>query len=151
MGLLLKCIECKSEDQWAESEYMIKDIRDDGQYNVTCPNGHKTIIMASNFKFEFLFESAALALLYGHTFESVASMHAAFERFLEFYIRVSSLKRSIQGGEFNKNWNNAKNKSERQIGALLFLYLLENGKAAPVITKRLSDLSAFRSHYSSRM
>ncbi len=124
-------------------EMFLVEQQDDGLYHLTCSSGHRTTVWLQNLKFELLFDSGGLALLDGHSREAVSSIAAALERFMEFYVRIVALKH-LAGQEpleetikrfsvgqhepFEETWKRVSNQSERQIGAFLFIYLLENGK-----------------------
>jgi hypothetical protein len=117
--------------------------QDSGLYHLTCSSGHRTTVWLQNPKFELLFDSGGLALLDGHSREAVSSIAAALERFMEFYVRIVALKH-LAGQEpfeeaikrfsanqyepFEETWKRVAKQSERQLGAFLFIYLLENGK-----------------------
>lgn len=126
MKLLMLCIQCAQEDPNPLKEFMEVEIRDDGLYKVTCAKGHTFVTWLQSQKFEILFDMAAMALLDGYSREAVSSIASSLERFYEFYIKVILLKHGVNFEEFMKTWKYVSNQSERQLGAFLFLYLLEN-------------------------
>lgn len=143
MKLVLQCGSCTQIHGLAEGgvipekrEIMTAELRDDGLYDVTCPQEHRNLVALRNLKFEVLFQSGAMALLDGYVREAVSSIAAALERFYEFYIRVMLLKHNIQSQDLDRTWKMVASKSERQLGAFLFLYLLENNKAANLIANK---------------
>lgn len=143
MKLVLQCSSCTQIHGLAEGgvipeerEVMTAELRDDGLYDVTCPQGHRNLVALMNLKFEVLFQSGAMALLDGYAREAVSSIAAALERFYEFYIRVMLLKHDIQSQELDRTWKMVASKSERQLGAFLFLYLLENNRSANLIANK---------------
>lgn len=75
-----------------------------------------------------------MALLDGYSREAVSSIASSLERFYEYYIQVVCLKHGIMHETFLEAWKPVSRQSERQLGAFLFLYLLENKKPlSPVI------------------
>jgi len=135
MKLRIPCMQCLQEDGKPSDELMPVEMRDDGLYKVTCPNGHITITAIQEQKFEILFDLGAMALLDGYPREAVSSIAASLERFFEFYIQVIAIKQGIHLQEFNKAWKHVSSQSERQYGAFLFFYLLDHRKALdPPIT-----------------
>jgi len=104
------------------------ELQNDGLYKVTCPRGHVTVTAIQEQKFEVLFDLGAMALLDGYTREAVSSIAASLERFFEYYVAVVSLKHGIAHEHFIKAWSPISKRSEQQVGAFLFLYLIENKK-----------------------
>jgi hypothetical protein len=119
------CHEC-SKTNTGDLKLIPVEIRNDGLYNLTCPQGHSSTTFLLNPKFEILFEMAAMTLLDGHYKEAVSSMSSSLERFYEFYINVILFKNGIKLEVFEKAWKLVDNQSERQLGAFLFIHLLEN-------------------------
>lgn len=102
------------------------EMTEDNYYNCTCPAGHEMHIVLRNQKFELLFESAALAVLDGYNREAISGFSSSLERFYEFYVQVIVHKNMIFGDSFTKTWKILSRQSERQLGAFLMTYLLEN-------------------------
>ncbi len=71
------------------------NIRDDGIYEATCPEGHKTYTLLQQLLFEVLFDIGAYAITDGYYREAVSSFTASLERFYEFYVKVISLKYGV--------------------------------------------------------
>ena len=120
---------CIQVDGKPSNEAFSVEMQDDGLYSTTCQSGHKTVTAIQEQKFEILFDLGAMALLDGYPREAVTSMAAAVERFFEYYIQVISLKHGIPFETFTKAWKPVSRQSERQLGAFLFLYLIENKRA----------------------
>ena len=76
-------------------------------------------------KFQILFDLASMALNDGYTKEAVSSYSGALERFIEYYILVTSLRNTISLDDFTKIWKQMANQSERQLGAYFALRLQE--------------------------
>jgi len=119
---------CFQADGKPSDEATSVELRDDGLYTVTCSRGHVTVTAVQEQKFEILFDLGAMALLDGYPREAVSSMAAALERFYEYYVQVVCLKQGIAYEAFIEAWKPVARQSERQLGAFLFLYLLENKK-----------------------
>lgn len=113
----------------------------EGSAEISCKNGHKTIICLQSFHFEIHFEIGALALIDGYFAESTFAFSKALERFYEFSINFFTLRSSTQD-EFEKSWKIIKKQSERQLGAFIFLYL-QNFKESPTILQDLKLNTSF--------
>ena len=129
MRLRIKCMTCLEVDGKMSDEANSVEMQDNGLYSMTCHSGHKTITAIHEQKFEILFDLGAMALLDGYPREAVTSMAAAVERFFEYYIQVISLKQGIPFKTLIEAWKPVSRLSERQLGAFLFLYLIENKRA----------------------
>lgn len=90
-------------------------------------------IYLRNPKFELLFESGANALLDGYLLQSVASFAAALEQFQVFYIRAVCEKWSSPNEMVLKALNQHVNRAERQLGAYVTLFLIENGSVPKLL------------------
>lgn len=127
-------MQCFQEQGQPSSEFQPVEIRDDGLYSSTCSNGHTTLTVVQEQKFEVLFDFGAMALIDGYTREAVTSIAASLERFYEYYIIVTCLKHNIDILNFQNTWKHVANQSERQFGAYLFAYLIDHqGEEPPVI------------------
>lgn len=123
MRLLIPCMECLKElgrpgDWLAQVEF-----RDDGRYELACPQGHRFVTVLQDQKYEILFEIGINALLDGYYREAVASFAAALERFYEFAAMVLLEEATIDRERVNASWKLVVNQSERQLGAFIFLWL----------------------------
>lgn len=135
MKLKLICSQCSkgNENENEDIDFVSVEVKDNGLYEFTCNRSHKGLVLLKNQKYEVLFEFGSMALLDGYTREAVASIAASLERFLEFYIKVILLKYNVPYGEFKEGWKKVASQSERQLGAFLFLYLLDNRKSVKFI------------------
>jgi hypothetical protein len=124
-------------------KYTYCSLSDKGLYRVCCSEGHESVVFIENHKFDILFESGILALIDGYGREAVSSIASSIERFYELYIKAICLKNGVYFNKITESWNKIAVQSERQLGAFIFVYLLEN-KTRP---KLLSDkLIKFRNN-----
>ena len=65
----------------------------------------------------------------GYPREAISNIAASLERFLEYYIWVVALKHSIPAEAVLDARKPMSQSSERQLGAFLLAYLIENGRA----------------------
>lgn len=128
MRLRITCMECFKQDGSPPDLAIPVELRGDGLYTVTCPKGHLSVTSIQEQKFEVLFDLAAMALVDGYPREAISSTAAALERFLEYCVRVISWKHGVNTDAFDECWKLVSRQSERQLGAFLFLYLLEYEK-----------------------
>lgn len=70
-----------------------------------------------------------MALIDGYTKECVSTIASSFERFIEFYIKVIAIKKSVNLTNFIKTWKLMSKQSERQLGAFYILQLTEFGES----------------------
>ncbi len=101
------------------------ELNDENLYEFVCPKGHKALTQLQEQKFEILFDLASLALIDGYTKEAVASYSSSLERFIEYYILITSLKSKVTNDDFGKTWKQMAKQSERQLGAYFILRLME--------------------------
>lgn len=126
MRLPFSCMECT----FGEKKLLVPpyptfvELKDDGRYEFTCEQGHKTVTILQEQKFELLFEIGAYALIDGYYRESVASFSAALERFYEFFIRVIFLQNNYEQDLIEASWRLMSSQSERQLGAYVSTYLM---------------------------
>lgn len=124
-----KCNTPKSEvDMFVTmnpNDNKFEEINEDYAYELTCPKGHKLLMVIHVEKFEMLFEMATMALMDGYAREAVSSYASSLERFLEYSIQVACLKHGVQYETFLKSWGSL-GQSERQLGAFLILKLLDS-------------------------
>ena len=141
MRLRITCMKCFQVDGSPPDEATSVELRDDGLYAVTCSRGHVSVTAIQQQKFEVLFDLGAMALIDGYPREAVSSIAAALERFLEYYVRVVSLKHGVASKALVDAWKPVSRQSERQLGAFLFVYLIENKKpVSPLIFETRPDL-----------
>lgn len=134
MRLPLICMKCFDEAGKPDHCCYPAILQDNGLYEVTCRKGHKTATCLQQQKFELLFELAANAILDSYYREAVTSFTSAAERFYEFYLRVSAAKQGLSHDILSKAWGKISAQSERQYGAYVFLYTVENHSLPPLLS-----------------
>lgn len=128
MQVYLSCCECQDETTYPS--FLVED----GIYHLTCSKGHETTVSIQQMKFEQLYNIAANALIDGYYREAVSTISAAVERFYEFYIEFVMTKNK-QRDVHRAAWAKIRNQSERQLGAYIFLYSLENGEMPVLLSE----------------
>lgn len=127
----LSCFDRMTKFATAPSLVLLSDYLRDGTCELSCENGHKTIVCLQQFLFEIHFQIGALALLDGYYAESTFAFAKALERFYEFCIKLFTLEDSLPEG-FEMAWKSIKKQSERQLGAFIFLYLKRFKECPPI-------------------
>jgi hypothetical protein len=146
MKMKVSCFKCTfsdSDDINAKLYINHLLINDDNIYEFTCPKGHKNIFINQEEKFEILFESAAFAIKDGYLRDAVLSIASSLERLYEYVIKIISMKNNLSNEIIEKTWKKISLQSERQMGAFIFLYLLEF-KKIPLTLKE--DMVKFRNN-----
>lgn len=123
MKLIIYCNQCSESCKNDFSHIFITHYYDHGFVINECPNGHKFATVLQSHKFEMLLRSGADALIDGYTIEACSSFCSAYERFIEYCLKIFSKKININNSNFNTTFQQIKKQSERQLGAFLFLYV----------------------------
>jgi hypothetical protein len=143
MRLAFPCLDCFAHKQ-ATGEPMLGpvygELNDDGAAVGICDRGHKVTMTLQQPRHEILFDWACLAFADAYNREAVASFAASLERFHETALRVLCSHLKMSGPAFEKTWKVVSNHSERQLGAVLFLYEVHTGKELPRLPQRLVEL-----------
>jgi hypothetical protein len=140
MKIRITCNSCKIENASNPKRYVYCCLSDKGLYKVRCDKGHESTVFIENHKFDILFESGILAFVDGYSREAVSSIASSLERFFEFYIKVVSLKNGVYYDKISESWKKIAAQSERQIGAYVFVYLLENKKCPTLLSNKSKEL-----------
>ena len=122
MRLLIPCMKCVHDSGAPRLAIARVEVRDDGRYELTCPNGHKAVTLLQQQKFEVLFDIGAYAILDGYYREAVSSFAASLERFYEFAIHVFLHNSGVPGEVVSSCWKEVSRQSERQLGAFVLLW-----------------------------
>lgn len=91
MKLPIACMECVKGG--TIPTLVTVEFRDDGRYETTCRNGHKSVVLLQEQKFELLFEIGAYAIQDGYYREAVSSFTSSLERFTNFLLEPFYLKK----------------------------------------------------------
>jgi hypothetical protein len=145
MKIQYLCPQCHPEPRKSSIvtlEYLFeveqKQISDNGIHPARCNKGHEFVIIFEAAKFETLFDIGMSALRDGYPREAVSSFTASFERFLEFYIRYIWHLKKIEPSIIEKTWKLMENQSERQLGAFISLYTVEQKESPPCLSNEQS-------------
>lgn len=141
MKVLLLCIQCVHQHSEAVPPFLLSEVRDNGVYEINCPNGHRSKIVLGRQKFETLFDIAATAICDGYYREAVATFSTSLERFQEFFVRVITTKYRISDTPFDLSWKLVAKQSERQLGAFIYAYLFHRKQSPQILSQ---DSVAFR-------
>jgi len=136
MKLFLTCQACISESGIDDVRFYAAEVLDERIANFKCLKGHSTSTIVQLEKHEILSEIAINAIIDGYYREAVSSFTATLERFYELYLRTVFADKQLDDVEFDEPWKLVKKQSERQFGAFLFLYVLEEGKSPPCLSQR---------------
>lgn len=148
MKLYLPCMECQIQNGIPSFEFHPAEINNDFYFVTKCNQGHTTITILQEERFELLFDFGCSAFLDGYYRESVSSIAVAIERFHEFFIKVMTINQLFKKKQnsltqinetattyittFNKTiWNNMEKQSERQLGAFYLTYFNEFNSTPP--------------------
>lgn len=133
MKILIPCMTCLRELD-TPFELFLRELQDNGCYKVECSNGHVSIAVSQEQKFEVLFSIAAHAIIDGYYREAVSSFASSLECFYEFCIMVLCESKSVDDRLIFDAWNKVSSHSERQLGAFIFLWTSELNKLPPLLS-----------------
>ncbi len=139
MRINLMCPTC-AQAQGGIGKWFVDTIREDGLYTGKCPSGHDLLLGTQTLPHEMLFEIALNAIHDGYNREAISSFTAGMERFFEFAIKVMAAKHNVTPEAFTEAWKFVSKQSERQIGAYVFLYLLEFGARPFLLGNKMTEL-----------
>jgi hypothetical protein len=139
LKIKLICPEC-AKTAGGIGAWFVETIREDGLYTGTCPLGHNLLLATQTLPYELLFEIALNAIADGYNREAVSSFAASLERFFEFANRVIAKKHGVHQGSFANAWKAVSRQSERQLGAYVFVWLIEFGDAPPLLGNKMTEL-----------
>ena len=144
MKLRSHCVVCMQDKLSSgatthEMAVTLLAIRDDGKYDLVCPEGHEYALVVQGTKYEVLFEIALNAYRDGYYREAISSFSASLERFYEFFLHAL-FHFSDRTDYFRKNWRRVKSASERQLGAYIFCSALHFGCDATILQQKYVEL-----------
>lgn len=151
MKIPLSCIQC-SMDKVDRGEkgpfpggpFFMADITDTGIYIGDCDKAHTMVVVLQHEKYEVLYQSGAVAHLYGFHREAVSSAATALERFFEFCCFVFWEQLGVDAEVARRTWKPMSKSSERQFGAFLTLYPIVLGTEFPAKQLRHQKLTETR-------
>lgn len=106
----------------------------EGTHELSCLNGHKTIVCLQDFEFSIHFHMGSLTLIDGHYTSSLFHFHSTLESFYRWFIELFILEYDLE--ERKKIWKSITNQSERQLGAFISLYLTRFRKSPLVFREQ---------------
>lgn len=143
MRMLLNCFECQENGRVIS--VVMAEYNDSGVFHLTCDQGHQSVTVLQENRFELLFEIACNAINDGYYREAVSSFAASLERFYEYAIRVMLKNASTSPDVFSKCWKDVSNQSERQLGAFIFLWSAFLGEKPGILDQdKQGDWPKFR-------
>lgn len=134
-------MECQDQDGIPNfSTYEMLPIPDNGVIEMTCDRKHLTSTIIQQMKFEILSEMAVKAIVDGYYREAVASFTASLERLYEFFVEATCRKEGIKGDVYKNGWKNVASQSERQLGAFVFIHLMETKVVPNILSQNFVKL-----------
>ncbi len=139
MKIKISCSQCDQNIRQAIEACDFVELNTEGVYEVSCPYGHKYKVFLQNPHYDILFESGITACNFGFNKEAVSSLASSIERFYEFYIDYVCVKHNLSHGAASKAWKMVSSQSERQLGAFIFLYLLETNREPQLLEQKMVE------------
>jgi len=123
------------------SPSIVVSVKDDGKYDLTCANGHKTQKVLCTTPYEILFQIAINAIIDGYYREAVSSFASSLERFYEYYVRITCYKHKIDHAVYEDCRKLVSQQSERQLGMFIMAFVLESKERPKLLP---DDMTKFR-------
>jgi hypothetical protein len=139
MQIPMLCTYCEELGLDGSKSISNVELNDNGRYKLICQNGHSSIVILNHQKFQILFEIGINAIIDGYYREAVSSFTSSLERFYEFFSKVMCITRGINWAIIQDTWKSVSNQSERQLGAFIFLHLLENGYKPVLLNQKNTE------------
>ena len=136
MQIPITCTYCSEADLNNSKNITKVELSDNGKYKLICQNGHSSLIILNHQKFQILFEIGINAIIDGYYREAVSSFSSSLERIYEFFSKVICITKGVEWTVIQDAWKDVSNQSERQLGAFIFLYLLETGGKPDLLHKK---------------
>lgn len=140
MKIICSCMECNKNATPETFKSLLIELKDENLYEVVCPVGHSFTIVLQENKFEILFELGVLSIIDGYYREAISNFAVSLERVYEYYMNIICISKDIDHKDFLDSWKLIRNQSERQLGAFIYLYLLENQKCPSVLSQKSVEL-----------
>ena len=137
--VVISCHNCCVKEGWENVPFFSQELRDDNVYSHECAECRFTsYYVLGALKYEILCDMALLSLKQRAFNESLLTMSASFERFLEFSVAFIQSDFGLRREEIHAYWDNVGRQSERQRGAFELAMSLYENKAARTWPKRPS-------------
>lgn len=120
------------------------DVVENRLIEFTCSEDHVNRYHVQGIKYQLLFESSFRALVEGFYLEAVLGFTASLERFYEFYCKFVCHKHGFDKNGFDETWKQVSSQSERQFGAFLFLYGIEEKSPFDPTKYKMEKIKEFR-------
>jgi hypothetical protein len=135
MKITLDCMTCLAHPESLQLPWprAMKDLEESGIYEFECEFGHRTVFCLDNPRFQLLFDLGLRAILDGYYREAVSAFASALERFHETYVRIVAEAAGTPAEAFNASWKQMKKQSERQLGAFVVLYTVQEKEVPPLL------------------
>ena len=122
MKVVLHCPECGID----AGQFMSDPIpQNDSRYSINCPRGHEFQVEILNFQFEKFFETSIYSIVNGYYREAVGALAASYESFVRLFIEIVVSARKTDESSSQEAWKKIAKQSERQLGAYIYLHLIE--------------------------
>jgi hypothetical protein len=139
MRINIICPEC-SAAAGGIGAFFIDTIRADGLYTGKCPKGHDLLVATQTLRHEMLFDIALNAVADRYYREAVSSFAASIERYFEFAIATLASNRGVTNAVYDMAWKRVSSKSERQLGAYVFLYVGSFGEVPRLLSNQMIEM-----------
>lgn len=133
MNFVVSCPECFS---LKEARFTRLSPTESGILELQCPVGHRTLLVTQYLRYEILFEISLNAIIDGYYRESILNATGALERLFEHYMRIACIAKGFRDDDFQTLWKSLRKQSERQIGAFAAVFLVLEGKQAPILDQK---------------
>jgi len=135
MKVLLHCTHCLRKDGLRGFQPVVVHINNERLFKMTCPQGHETLTIIQQPKYEVLFELGMNALADAYPREAVTSFASSLESYYEFCIKGVLKLQDVDQAVLDTSWREMSKQSERQLGAFILLWVNIFG----VVPKLLSN------------
>ncbi|WP_156311997.1 hypothetical protein [Methylobacterium platani] len=122
------------------SKSYYEEITENGIFDFVCDNGHRSITVMQQQKFEILSRMCVLSIENGVYRDAISSFASCLERLYEFYFKASARKNGASLEEIVTTWKQMSSQSERQYGAFMAIYLFENHKTPNILQRKQTEL-----------
>ncbi len=102
--------------------------QNNSEYNITCPSGHVFTAKFLHHHFEKLFETSIHSIVNGSYRDAIGAFAACQESFMRLFIEIVISAKGIEESLCLEAWKRIARQSERQLGAYIYLYLIEFNK-----------------------